>query len=197
VELMGGRIWLESELGKGSTFHFIVNLEVQETTPANSKPLDLSKLRDLPALIVDDNSVSRRVLRGMLRRWGMRATDVADGRTALEALRIAKDMGYPFSLVLLDSQMRDSDGFAVAERIEEDSGLAGATIMMLTSVGHVGDAARCRQLGIGAYLVKPVHLNELVNAICLALERAPHRPEAELVTGHTLREAKGRLIRPT
>ena len=197
VEIMQGRIWLESELGKGSTFHFTAKLEMQKNPSLSAEPLDLAKLKDIPALIVDDNSVSRRILRNMLTRWGMRATDVTGGRAALEALRIARDMGYPFRLVLLDSQMNDLDGFSVAERIKEDSSLTGSTIMMLTSVGHVGDAARCRNLGIGAYLVKPVHLNELANAICLALERAAGTPKAELITRHTLREAKDRLIRTT
>jgi two-component system, sensor histidine kinase and response regulator len=197
VEIMQGKIWLESEMGKGSTFHFTVKLEVQKAPSANSKPFDLGRLKDTPALIVDDNSVSRRVLRGMLNRWGMRSTDVAGGRAALEALRIAKDMGYPFSIILLDSQMSDTDGFSVAEQIKEDPSLTGSTIMMLTSVGHVGDAARCRNLGIGAYLVKPIHLNELANAICLALERATEKNTAELVTRHALREAKNRLIRTT
>jgi PAS domain S-box-containing protein len=197
AEMMQGQIWLESELGKGSTFHFTAKLEIQKALPANSKPLDLEKLKGMAALIVDDNSVSRRVLRGMLTRWGMRSTDVAGGRAALEALRIAKDMGYPFRVILLDSQMSDTDGFSVAEQVKEDPSLTGSTIMMLTSVGHVGDAARCRNLGIGAYLVKPVHLNELANAICLALERGTGRPTAELVTRHALGEAKNRLIRTT
>jgi CheY-like chemotaxis protein len=148
----------------------------------------------MPALVVDDNSISRRILLGMLNRWEMRATDVAGGRAALEAMRIARDVGHPFRVVLLDSRMSDTDGFSVAERIKEDPSLAGSTVMMLTSAGSVGDAARCRSLGIGAYLVKPVHLNELSNAICLAPERASEKSSPQLVTRHTLLEAKNRLI---
>jgi two-component system sensor histidine kinase/response regulator len=197
VELMQGRIWLESEPEKGSTFHFSVLLKVQEKSSKQSSPLPLPDLQSLQALVVDDNSVNRRVLRGMLNRRGMKTTDVADGPAALQALRVAKDIGHPFSMILLDGQMRGMDGFLVAEQIKKDPSLGAATIMMLTSVGHVGDAARCRELGIAAYLVKPIRLSELVNAICLAMERSPGQGSAPLVTRHTLREAKDRLPRPT
>jgi two-component system sensor histidine kinase/response regulator len=148
----------------------------------------------LAVLIVDDSSVNRRVLRRMLSRWGMKATDVADGGAALEALRIAKDIGHPFDLVLLDGQIREMDGFTIAEEIKKDPSVAGATIMMLTSVGHVGDAARCRDLGIAAYLVKPIRLSELVNAVCLALEKTANGEDNALVTRHILREVRSRLL---
>ena len=194
VNLMQGKIWLDSTPGGGSTFHFNARLKVQQkSTAADSTPLALESLHGLAVLIADDNSVNRRVLKGMLSRWGMKATDVGSGGSALEALRIARDIGHPFSLVLLDGQMREADGFVLAEQIKKDPGLTGATIMMLTSVGHVGDAAKCRDLGIAAYLVKPIHLNELVNAICLALERSADGADAPLVTRHSLREAKNRL----
>jgi two-component system, sensor histidine kinase and response regulator len=188
--LMGGNIWFESELGAGSTFHFIVDLDARAGAYPASAPPQLDALQGLPALIVDDNSVSRRVLRVMLNRWGMRATDVADGVAALDALRIARDIGRPFPLVLLDAQLQRMDGFMIAEEIKKNSGLAAATIMMLTSVGHVGDAARCRDLGIAAYLVKPVGLNELVNAVALALERSAGDETIPLVTRHYLKETK-------
>jgi two-component system sensor histidine kinase/response regulator len=194
VELMQGKVWLESEPGKGSTFYFTVSMKVHEKVAANTAPLHLESLRDLAVLVVDDNSVSRRVLRRMLGRWGMRATDVANGDAALEALRIAKDIGHPFHLVLLDGHMREMDGFAIAGEIKKDSGLVGSTIMMLTSVGHVGDAARCRDLGIAAYLVKPIRLSELVSAICLALEKTASTEDNPLVTRHILRESKKRLL---
>ncbi len=190
VDLMDGKVWLDSEPGKGSTFYFTVSLKVHENMASNFAPLHVEALQNLVALIVDDNSVSRRVLRRMLSRWGMKATDVANGDTALEALRIAKDIGHPFDLVLLDGHMRQMDGFSIAGEIKKDASLAGATIMMLTSVGHVGDAARCRDLGISAYLVKPVRLSELVSAICLALEKTASAEGSPLVTRHMLRESK-------
>jgi two-component system, sensor histidine kinase and response regulator len=171
VELMQGKIWVESELGKGSTFPFSAQLELQDGSSAKSSPRPLQELQGMLALVVDGNSVNRRVLRGMLSHWGMKSTDVEDGAAALQVMRIAKDIGHPFSVVLLDGHMRGMDGFSIAEQIRKDPSLGAATIMMLTSVGHVGDAARCRDLGIAAYLVEPIRLSELANALCIALER--------------------------
>ncbi|HKT46278.1 MAG TPA: ATP-binding protein [Candidatus Acidoferrales bacterium] len=192
VELLKGRIWMESQLNKGSTFHFAVKLQVPEAAQPYSVPYSLDHLQGLQILVVDDNVVSRRVLRGMLNHWGMKATDIGGGEEALNALRIARDIGHAFPLVLLDRQMREMDGFLIAERIKQDASLAGATIMMLTSVGHVGDAARCRELGIASYLVKPIRLSELVGAICLALEKGQEAKNLP-VTRHTVREERGLL----
>jgi len=192
VELMNGRIWVESELGKGSTFHFIVSLGVQENPPLRPNPLRPDQLRDLHVLIVDDNFTNRRVLLGMLTRWGMRPTAVEGGRAALQALEIAKSTGHPFPLILLDGQMPEMDGFALADQIQKEPGLIDVTIMMLTSAGHLGDAARCRELGISAYLVKPIRQTELLDAICQVLIKASKAEDLPLVTRHTLRENKQR-----
>jgi two-component system, sensor histidine kinase and response regulator len=194
VAMMGGAIWLESSLGSGSTFHFTVNLALQEPRSARSIPLQPEQLRDLHTLIVDDNFTNRRVLQGMLTRWGMKPTAVDGGRAALQALEIARSTGRPFPLILLDGQMPEMDGFTLAEQIKKDPDLVGATIMMLTSAGHLGDAARCRELGISAYLVKPIRQGELLEAICQILHKSPpSRTEPlPLVTRHTLREAKNR-----
>src|SRR5256885_16457998 len=102
---------------------------------------DLEQLRDLHALIVDDNFTNRRVLNGILTGWGMKPTEVEGGRAALQALEVAKSTGRPFPLILLDGEMPEMDGFTLAERIKKDPHLVGATIMMLTSAGHLGDAA--------------------------------------------------------
>jgi PAS domain S-box-containing protein len=190
VALMNGKIWLDSKPGRGSTFYFTAELNTVGSGYGQSTPLPFADLRDLPVLIVDDNAVNRRVLRGMLSHWGMKASDVANGNAALEVLRVTREIGHPFALVLLDGQMREMDGFTLAEQIKKDPSLAGATIMMLTSVGHVGDAARCRDLEIAAYLVKPVRLSELVNAVCLALKKTASHENDVLITRHTLREAK-------
>jgi len=190
VEMMRGRIWVESEMGKGSTFHFTACLGIQDKPSPRSASLPPEQLCDLHALIVDDNFTNRRVLHGMLTRWGMRPTAVESGRTALQALEIAKSTGHPFPLILLDGQMPEMDGFALAEQIQKDPGLITVTIMMLTSAGHLGDAARCRELGISAYLVKPIRQTELLNAICQVLNKASKAKDVPLVTRHTLRENK-------
>ncbi len=193
VTMMGGGIWVESQPGQGSTFHFTVGLALQDSASAHPAPLQPERLRDMHALIVDDNFTNRRVLHGMLTRWGMKPTAVEGARVALQALEIAKSTGHPFPLILLDGQMPEMDGFALAEQIHKNPDLVGATIMMLTSAGHLGDAARCRELGISAYLVKPIRQGELLDAICAVLQKSPQGAPAPLVTRHSLREANNRL----
>jgi signal transduction histidine kinase/DNA-binding response OmpR family regulator len=193
VGLMDGRIWVESELGQGSTFHFVISLGVQQASTSRPSHLNPAGLRNLHALIVDDNFTNRRVLHGMLSRWGMKPTAVDGGRAALQAMEVAKNAGYPFPLILLDGQMPEMDGFTLAEHIHKDPESLNATIMMLTSAGHLGDAARCRELGISAYLVKPIRQGELLDAICQVLDKTAQKKPAPLVTRHTLQEEKHRI----
>jgi signal transduction histidine kinase/CheY-like chemotaxis protein len=193
VGMMDGRIWVESELGKGSTFHLVISLSVQKDATSRPSHLEPARLRNLHALIVDDNFTNRRVLHGMLSRWGMKPTAVDGGRAALQAIEVAKNAGYPFPLILLDGQMPEMDGFMLAEQIHKDPALVNATIMMLTSAGHLGDAARCRELGISGYLVKPIRQGELLDAICLVLDNTAQKEPAPLVTRHTVQEEKHRV----
>jgi two-component system sensor histidine kinase/response regulator len=170
VAMMGGRIWVDSEPGKGSSFHFTAGFNLAElaTRPAGPEPL----LAELPVLIVDDNPVNRRILLTQLTRWHTRPTAVESGREALDVLSAAAASGHPFVLVLLDVNMPDLDGFQVAEQISARPELAGATIMMLSSSGLHNETSRCRELGVAAYLTKPIQAAELHDAICRVLNQA-------------------------
>jgi two-component system, sensor histidine kinase and response regulator len=148
VEMMGGKIWVESELGRGSQFHFTMRVGaagVKEINLGSVAPPEI--LRGVKVLVVDDNHTNRRILEGMLKRWEMRATSVEDGEDALEQLSGARKAGEPFGLILTDMHVPKMDGFTLIERIRQRPELATATIMMLTSAGHRGDAARCLELG--------------------------------------------------
>jgi CheY-like chemotaxis protein len=196
VELLGGRIWLESETGHGSTFHFTVSFDLQHAPAPEPGARDarLENLRDMPVLVVDDNVVNRRILEATLGRWLMKPVLAESGRAGVAAMRECKTAGTPFSLVLLDSQMPEMDGFSVAEEMNGDPELAGTTILMMTSAGHQGDGARCKALGIAAYLVKPINQTELLEAILTVLGMAsggPDRPD--VVTRHALRESQRKL----
>jgi two-component system, sensor histidine kinase and response regulator len=194
VELMGGRLWVESKVDEGSSFHFTICVHPATPDSESPAPSDKVDLQSLPTLVVDDNATNRRLLEEILSNWGMRPAMADGGWTGLEAMRQAKAEGKPFPLVLIDSLMPDMDGFTLAEHIKEDPGLSGATIMMLTSGGRRGDAARCRRLGIAAYLHKPVKERDLLQAVLLAL--SPDRRyarDAELITRHTLRTEKRTL----
>lgn len=194
VEMMGGEIGVESKLGKGSDFHFIVEFELQKKHLPKSASSRFSSLHGLPVLVVDDNATNRRFMVEMLRKWKMRPDAVASGKEALEFLERSQQKGESMGLMLIDGMMPEMDGFQLAERLKQDRKFADTTVIMLTSAGQRGDAARCKKLGIAAYLTKPVKQSDLLDAIqtacCVPCEDAR---ESTLITSHSLRESRRSL----
>jgi len=191
VEMMGGRLWVESTLGKGSVFHFIADFDLAEA--AAGMPEELVSLKNVRVLVADDNATNRRILEETLKSWEMVPELACGGKAALSALEKAWQTKRPFPLVLLDAHMPDLDGFSVVRRIRSKPELAGAVILMLTSDTQKGDLERCRELGIAAHLVKPVTQSDLLDTILLLLgkriapaaepESSPSQPQ----TSRTLR----------
>jgi len=191
---MGGRIWVESEVGKGSIFHFEVRLGVVEPALVCPAPLDAACLQEMRVLAVDDNSINRRILSEMLSRWGMRPTMTAGAADALASMHAARAAGQPFPLVIVDAEMPEVDGFTLVSRIKLDPRLAEATLIMLTSCGQPSDAARCRELGAAAYLTKPVGDSDLRKAILQVMGKGdPAARRPQLITRHSLWEGRKRL----
>ena len=176
ASLMGGRIWLESVPNAGSTFHVLIDVGTAAQPPEKqARPT----LPNVPVLIVDDNEINRRLFLELLSRWQMQPTAVNGGAAALEMLRSAMAAKRPYALVLLDANMPDLDGYAVAESMTHDAALSGTPIIMLTSSGERGDCARYRQLGIDVCLIKPVRQSDLVDAMSRMLaERPAAKPAA-------------------
>ncbi len=169
VEMMKGGIWVESEVGRGTTFHFTAQLGVQQgpaTRPAETLPVDVQGLR---VLVVDDNATNRLILTEMLTNWHMKPLAVGSAREALDEMKRAADSADPFTLVLLDAMMPETDGFDLAEQIKQHPEMARATLLMLSSSDQHKDIARCRKAEITTYLTKPVTQSELCNAIVTAL----------------------------
>jgi two-component system sensor histidine kinase/response regulator len=198
VELMAGKIWLESSEGEGSTFHFTARFTAAEAKAQPASPALETELRGLSVLVVDDNETNRRILYEMTRGWGMRPSAVESGAAALSAIETGQQEDDPFRIVLIDGNMPVMNGFELAEEMRKrkgNSSEAETTVLMLTSGGHPGEAKRCRQLGISAYLLKPVLKADLMAAILTSLGQRQENtsPSPPLVTRHTLRESGHKL----
>jgi PAS domain S-box-containing protein len=188
VELMQGRIWAESSIGKGSTFFFTAQFapSARAAQTGHASPMDLGGLK---TLIIDDNRTNRLILSEMLTRWGAKVSEVDGGEAGFLELLQSKHDGAPYGLVLLDRRMPGVDGFGVAQQIFREPALARTTILMLTSENRAGDVARGRELGVAGYLVKPVKQIELHEAIQEARRGAARAVE-------TVIEPKGQGVVP-
>jgi len=171
VELMGGKMWVESEEGKGSEFSFTVEFGIQKEKKTRTfiEPEEVD-VRGISTLIVDDNATNRLILKEILTAWDADVVEASGGEEAISIYEAARKKGKYFQLVLLDRRMPSVDGFEVAEIIREDKkSEETTTVMMLTSDYRISDLTRIDKLGISCYLIKPIKRDELKNAILTTL----------------------------
>jgi two-component system sensor histidine kinase/response regulator len=188
VELMGGEIGLQSELGVGSTFFFEVPLTEQqqqrEGSSLSAPAARRADLRELRVLVVDDNATNRKIVHHQVISWGMNNGMAEDGPSALSKLRSAKETGEPYDLAIIDMQMPMMDGMQLAREIKADPAIAPTRLIMLTSLSWRADTKEARQAGISAYLTKPVRQSKLFDAIATVMgtpeEVAPHEEARRL-----------------
>jgi two-component system, sensor histidine kinase and response regulator len=190
AQVMGGKMWVESTVGQGTKFHFTVQFQNAQQPRQVVTIASAEILRGVKVLVVDDNRTNRRILEDMLKRWEMKSTSVESGEQALAQLSSAQRAGDPYGLLLTDMHMPKMDGFRLLERIRQKPELSTIIIMMLTSAGHRGDGVRCMELGVAAYLLKPIRQSELREAIARVLGARQKKGTIPLVTRHSLQDAR-------
>jgi signal transduction histidine kinase/DNA-binding response OmpR family regulator len=189
VQLMSGKIWVDSAPGKGSTFHFTA-LFVRSDRVLSEMSEDWSKLRGVRVLAVDDNATNRRILEETLSGWGMNLTLAESAEQAIDAIERAQSGSMPFSLVILDNMMPGTSGMELARRIRENPAWRSATLLMLSSSDRRQDVERCRELGIDSYLIKPIRRANLLGSVLRALGIGEPSPdESTSSSGPGIRKA--------
>jgi CheY-like chemotaxis protein/HPt (histidine-containing phosphotransfer) domain-containing protein len=194
ANLMGGRLWVESELGRGSTFGFTARYPVAAEAAQRPGPdsARLAQLRGLPVLVVDDNATSREILAEFLTGWAMTPEPAADGSTALVKFQQATVLRRPFGLLIIDATLPDQDGFALVRRLRKSYRRIGPTILMLPAVASQAWTRNCRQFRSTVVLQKPIAQAGLLQAIDRALGRqAPPRSRSVRIASTSPRPAPG------
>ena len=189
-ELMGGDLAVTSEEGKGSTFWFTALFPVAAASKA-SRAADPTKLKGVKVLIVDDNYTNRTILTQELKAWECYSKEADNGEKGLEMLRNANAEGNPFTLAIIDMQMPGMDGMTLGRLIKEDPEIKDTILVMMTSIGQRGDAAKLKKIGFAAFLIKPVKqllLHECLTKLATNISYESPAAKKEMITRHTLAE---------
>lgn len=193
VEMMGGRIWVESAMGRGSAFHFVVRLPRSSGGLPEDAEASADRLRGLRVLVVDSEASNRDYLRDVLSDWGVNCETCASEAAGMEVLRRAESAAAPLNVALIEAAGDGVDGFAMARKLNDEPDITGPGVILMSRMGVRGDGARSEDAGAVAYLTKPIGRKLLAAAMSAALDVAEDKAPRRLITRHSLRESRRRL----